>query len=170
MSRRAKAIIAPGMFLSQPPMARTPSIACALQTVSIESAITSRETSEYFIPSVPMEMPSETVIVPKTCGIAPAARSASMARSARGPIPTLQGVRLLWALATPTMGFWKSASAKPTARSIDRLGARSSPSVMARLRRGVVISPPGGAILIRPCYPRGTNRGDPVCRVERTWD
>ena len=71
MSRRAKAIIAPGMFLSQPPMARTPSMAWALHTVSIESAITSRETSEYFIPSVPIEMPSETVIVPKTCGIVP---------------------------------------------------------------------------------------------------
>src|SRR5256712_12139495 len=29
-----------------------------LQTVSTESAITSRETSEYFIPSVPIEIPS----------------------------------------------------------------------------------------------------------------
>ncbi len=131
-------------------------MAWALHTVSIESAITSRETSEYFIPSVPIEMPSETVIVPKTCGIVPAARSASMARSASGAIPTLQGVRLLWALATPTMGFWKSASPKPTARSIERLGARSSPSVMARLRRRVVMSvPPDAPILIRPCYPRG---------------
>ena len=37
---------------------------CALQAVSIESAITSRDTREYFIPSVPIEMPSLTVIVP----------------------------------------------------------------------------------------------------------
>ena len=35
----------------------------------MESAITSRETSEYFIPSVPMEMPSLTVMVPKICGM-----------------------------------------------------------------------------------------------------
>ena len=69
---RAIAIIAPGMFLSQPPTASTPSMLCAPHAVSIESAITSRETSEYFMPSVPIEMPSLTVMVPKTWGIAPA--------------------------------------------------------------------------------------------------
>ena len=69
---RAIAIIAPGMFLSQPPTATTPSMLWAPQAVSIESAMTSRETSEYFIPSVPIEIPSLTVMVPKTCGIAPA--------------------------------------------------------------------------------------------------
>jgi hypothetical protein len=36
----------PGMFLSQPPSATRPSKPCAPTTVSIESAITSRETSE----------------------------------------------------------------------------------------------------------------------------
>ena len=70
---RAIAIIAPGMFLSQPPIATTPSIDCAPHAVSIESAMTSRETSEYFMPSVPIEMPSLTVIVPNICGIAPGA-------------------------------------------------------------------------------------------------
>ncbi len=54
MSIRAIAIMAPGMFLSQPPTASTPSMLWAPQAVSIESAMTSRETSEYFIPSVPM--------------------------------------------------------------------------------------------------------------------
>ncbi len=83
------------MFLSHPPMASTPSMAWALHTVSIESAITSRETSEYFIPSVPMEMASLTVIVPKTCGMAPAARRAASPRSASVFRPRLQGVRLL---------------------------------------------------------------------------
>ena len=48
----------------------------------MESAITSRETSEYFMPSVPIEMPSLTVIVPNICGMAPAARSAGL--GARG--------------------------------------------------------------------------------------
>jgi len=36
----------PGMFLSQPPMATTASKPSAPATVSIESAITSRETME----------------------------------------------------------------------------------------------------------------------------
>ena len=40
------AITQPGMFLSQPPIATSPSKPCAPTTVSIESAITSRETSE----------------------------------------------------------------------------------------------------------------------------
>src|SRR5213080_4257936 len=75
MFMRAMAISAPGMFLSHPPTASTPSTHWALHTVSIESAITSRETREYFIPSVPMEMPSLTVIVPKVWGMPPAART-----------------------------------------------------------------------------------------------
>ena len=58
---RAIAIMPPGMFLSQPPATSTPSMHCPLTAVSIASAITSRETSEYFIPSVPMPMPSVTV-------------------------------------------------------------------------------------------------------------
>ena len=92
---RAIAISAPGMFLSHPPIATTPSIDWPLQAVSIESAITSRDTSEYFIPSVPIAMPSLTVTVPNTWGIAPAARAAACTRSASNPNPTLQGVRLL---------------------------------------------------------------------------
>ena len=46
MFSRAIAIIAPGMFLSQPPIASTPSMLWPLHTVSMESAMTSRETSE----------------------------------------------------------------------------------------------------------------------------
>ena len=40
------AIMQPGMFLSQPPIATSPSKPWAPTTVSIESAITSRDTSE----------------------------------------------------------------------------------------------------------------------------
>jgi len=58
MLSRAIAMMQPGMFLSQPPMATTPSKPSQPTTVSIESAMTSRDTSEYFIPSVPIEMPS----------------------------------------------------------------------------------------------------------------
>ena len=50
------------MFLSHPPIATKPSKPSQPITVSIESAMTSRDTNEYFIPSVPMEIPSEIVI------------------------------------------------------------------------------------------------------------
>ena len=129
------AIMAPGMFLSQPPRASTPSMLCPLQTVSMESAITSRETSEYFMPSVPMAMPSEIVMTPKTCGMAPAALSACSARSANRPSPALHGVIVLRLSATPTIGLSKSPSAKPTALNKARLGERWNPWVTARLLR-----------------------------------
>ena len=89
------AIMPPGIFLSQPPMTITPSMRAALQTVSMESAMTSRETREYFIPSVPIEIPSLTVIVPKICGMAWASCRALTARCARSLRPALQGVTVL---------------------------------------------------------------------------
>ena len=92
---RAMASMAPGMFLSQPPTASTPSMLWPLQAVSMASAITSRLTREYFIPSVPMEIPSLTVMVPNICGMPPACRAASSARLARSFSPTLQGVMVL---------------------------------------------------------------------------
>ena len=70
---RAMAITQPGMFLSQPPMATKPSMPSQPTTVSIESAMTSRDTSEYFMPSVPIEMPSEMVMVLKMMALPPAA-------------------------------------------------------------------------------------------------
>jgi hypothetical protein len=47
------------------------------------------------MPSVPIEMPSATVMVPKTCGITPDSRSAPIARSESVAMPALHGVRLL---------------------------------------------------------------------------
>ena len=133
MFRRAKAIMAPGIFLSHPPTASTPSILWPRQTVSIESAITSRLTSEHFIPSVPIDMPSEIVMVPNVCGIAPATRVACSARAVSIPSPALQGVMVLYALAIPTIGLLKSSSPKPTARNMARLGERCTPCVMTLL-------------------------------------
>jgi len=68
-----EAIIIPGMFLSQPPMVTSPSIRSPKETSSTESAMTSREMSDAFIPSVPIEIASEIVIVPNSIGIPPAA-------------------------------------------------------------------------------------------------
>ena len=59
------AINAPGMFLSQPGRAIRASYHWALITVSIESAIRSRDCSEKPMPLVPMDMPSLTPMVLK---------------------------------------------------------------------------------------------------------
>ncbi len=103
-------IIPPGMFLSQPPMTMTPSIHWPLTQVSTQSAITSRDTSEYFMPSVPMPMPSEMVGVPNTCELALQPAISSIAASASFCSPELQGVIVEWPLATPIIGLSKSSS------------------------------------------------------------
>ncbi len=58
----------PGIDLSQPARRTVPSRRSAITTVSTESAMTSRETSEKCMPSWPIEMPSETEIVPNCSG------------------------------------------------------------------------------------------------------
>ena len=80
-------------------------------------------------------MPSEIVIVPNTCGIAPAFFNAASARKANAPMPMLHGVMVLCAFATPTIGLSKSLSPNPTARSIARLGERCTPWVTVLLLR-----------------------------------
>ena len=98
------------MFLSQPPMTITPSIHWPPTQVSTQSEMTSRDTSEYFMPSVPMAMPSLMVGVPKSCALAPASSRPSTAASASFCRPELHGVIVEWPLATPTMGLLKSPS------------------------------------------------------------
>ena len=58
----------PGSDLSQPASSTDPSSRSACITVSTLSAITSRETSEKCMPSWPIEMPSDTEIVPNSSG------------------------------------------------------------------------------------------------------
>ena len=83
-SRRAAAISMPGRLLSQPARPTKPSKRSACITVSTESAMTSRDTSEACMPSWPIEMPSDTEIVPNSSGNPPASRTPSLARSASG--------------------------------------------------------------------------------------
>ncbi len=103
-------IMPPGMFLSQPPMTITPSIHWPFTQVSMLSAITSRDTSEYFMPSVPMPMPSEIVGVPNTCELALPSAIAAIAASASLCKPELHGVIVECPLATPIIGLSKSPS------------------------------------------------------------
>ena len=88
-------IMPPGMFLSQPPTTTTPSIHWPPTQVSMQSEITSRLTSEYFMPSVPMAMPSEMVGVPKICALPPASSMPATAASASFCKPLLHGVMVL---------------------------------------------------------------------------
>ena len=74
MSRRASAITAAGIVLSQPTRQTSPSKWCPRVTSSIESAITSRETSEARMPAAPIVTPSETAIVLNSSGVPPAWR------------------------------------------------------------------------------------------------
>lgn len=67
-SKRAAAISIPGIDLSHPASSTDPSRRSACMTVSTLSAMTSRETSEKCMPSCPMEMPSDTEMVPNSSG------------------------------------------------------------------------------------------------------
>ncbi len=74
-------------------------------TSSIESAITSRLTSEARMPSVPIVMPSETAIVLNSIGVPPAARTPSFTCSASRRRWKLQGPISIQVLAMPTSGL-----------------------------------------------------------------
>ncbi len=84
------------------------------------------------MPGVPIEMPSETVMVPNVIALAPAASTPPAASRASSSMCILQGVMLLHVDAMPTCGFSKSASPNPTARNIALLGACFTPSTTMR--------------------------------------
>ena len=86
------------------------------------------------MPSWPIEMPSETEIVPNSSGKPPAACTPSLARLASRSRERLQGVISFHDDATPICGLSQSSSPMPTARSMARAGALASPSVTSRLR------------------------------------
>ena len=129
MSSRPQAMSMPGSDLSQPAMVTSASNCSACTISSTESAITSRDTSEAFMPSLPIEMPSETAIVPNSSGTAPACRTPSLAAAASPFRCTLQGVTSFQDEATATCGRSRSSSDSPTARSIARAAARDGPVV-----------------------------------------
>ena len=83
MFSRASAITPPGIVLSQPTRTIRPSKPLPRVTSSIESAITSRLTSEVLIPSVPIVMPSEIETVLNSIGVPPAARMPALTCTAR---------------------------------------------------------------------------------------
>src|SRR5699024_11478732 len=96
----------------------------ALTTDSIESAMISRLGSEKRMPSVPIEIPSETVMVLKINGEAPASLIPRLDARARPSTCILQGVTALQVLATPIIGVSKSSSSKSSALKYARFGVQ----------------------------------------------
>ena len=119
----------PGRDLSQPAKVSSASNRSACMTVSMESAMTSRDTSDARMPSWPIEMPSDMAIVMNSTGKAPPARTPSFDRLASTSSDMLQGVTSFHDDATPTWAFDQSASVMPMARNMARAGARMGPSV-----------------------------------------
>jgi hypothetical protein len=95
MFTRIAPISIPGTILSQLGMQSMPSKQCAWIIDSTQSAISSREGSENFIPPWPMAMPSSMPMVLKMNGTAPASRTirfTSMPTSFRWACPGMQSV------------------------------------------------------------------------------
>ena len=124
----------PGSDLSQPASSTEPSRRSAIITVSTLSAITSRDTSEKCMPSWPIEMPSDTEMVPNSIGKPPAACTPSFTALASRSSDRLHGVISFHDDATPICDLTQSSSPMPTARSIPRAAVFSRPSVTSRLR------------------------------------
>jgi len=106
----------PGTILSQLGMQIIPSNMCALIIVSTESAISSREGSEYFMPTWPIAMPSSTPIVLKMNGTPPAARTHSLTKLPTSCRWTWPGMMSTWLLQMAMNGFFQSSSRTPVAR------------------------------------------------------
>src|SRR4029077_2805486 len=87
-------------------------------TVSTESAIRSRDCSEYDIPSVPIEMPSLTPIVLNRIPTRPDSCTPSLTRAASLLRCMLQVLPSYQTLAIPTWALFMSASVSPVPYSI----------------------------------------------------
>ena len=109
MLRRAAAISMPGTTLSQFGIRTRPSKPEAIATASIESAMSSRLASEYFMPVWPMAMPSQTPMAGNSIGVPPAAATPSLAACAISRRWMWPGMISLKELQMPISGFWRSS-------------------------------------------------------------
>ncbi len=81
----------------------------------MESAITSRDTSDDFMPWWPMAMPSVTVMVQNSRGVPPASSTPVFADCAWRISAMLQGAASFQHDTTPTKGRWICSSSSPMA-------------------------------------------------------
>src|ERR1700716_976679 len=143
-----------GIVLSHAHRVHIASNMCPRPTSSMESAMTSRLTSEVFMPSVPIVIPSEMAIVLNSIGLAPAALMPAFKGLARSRSPKLHGIVSVQTFETPTNGLSMSALVSPIAWRNDRAAARSRPSYRVRLgsaREGTAEkSSPANALISLP--------------------
>src|ERR1700712_5016693 len=120
------------------------------------------------MPTWPMEMPSDTEIVPNSIGKPPAWCTPSLDAVARRSSERLHGVISFQLDATPIWGLEKSSSVMPTARSMPRAAARSIPSVTSRLRGltscSVVVPGPAVWFALAMTVTRGSATGSASAR------
>ena len=140
MSRRPSTIAIAGIVLSQPEIVTRPSSMCPRATSSTESAMSSRLTSEVFIPSLPVVMASLMAMVLISIGVPPAARTPCITLAASCRWFQLQGMVPIWQWATPICDRARSSSVKPAPFIIARAAGRCGPSSRARLLcRGSIV-------------------------------
>ena len=140
-STRASAISAAGTVLSQPTRQTTASKSCAWTISSIESAITSRETSEARMPGVACDWLSETAIVLNSSATPPAASTAAATPAASRRWLRLHGIVPVHVEAMPTIGPSSRSGSIPIDRKCERAPARPAPErSAARARRRTVAS------------------------------
>src|ERR1700693_2869687 len=155
---RTSAMTAAGIVLSQPTINTRPSKRSPRVTGGSESSITSRLTREAFMPSVPIETPSETAMVLNSIGVPPAERMPAFTLSARRRWLKLQGIVSIQLCPTPISGLARSSRVKPMACSMERAGARSSPSVNRALCRFSGDAPFGSGMFTFLRSPDSTGR------------
>ena len=127
--KRIAAISIPGVILSQFEIHTIASAQCAFTIYSTESAIKSRDGSEYSIPSCPMAIPSSTAMVLNSFATPPEAsisRATSCPKSLRCTCP---GTNWVNELTTAIIGLPKSSSFIPVARHKPRAPAIFLPCV-----------------------------------------
>ncbi len=123
----AAAISMPGTILSQLGMNTMPSKLWARPIASHESAISSLDASEYFIPICPMAMPSHIPMLPNSTGVPPAILIPALTASAILSRCMCPGTISFLELTTPISGLLISSSVYPMALNSALCGAFSMP-------------------------------------------
>ena len=98
---------------------------------SVESAMRSRVTSEYFMPIWPMAMPSHTAMAGKTIGVPPAMATPILTASTILSMFMWPGTISLYELTMPTSGRAISSSVRPSAWYSERCAPFMGPNLMA---------------------------------------
>ncbi len=119
----AAAIKSPGTFLSQFGIITSASNWCAIAIASVESAIKSLVTREYFMPICPIAIPSHTAIAGNITGVPPAIDTPIFTACAILSRFICPGTISLYEHTIPTSGLSISSSVMPSALNSERCGA-----------------------------------------------